>query len=64
MPYPNDRRSGRDRRNQDVGPPPGMAERRRHGERRNLLVEEIQLSERDWELLFHRPPEGDARLGA
>lgn len=58
----DDRRNGADRRVRDAGPPPGVPERRLRGERRHLSVEEIELSERDWERLFHLPLQTAARL--
>lgn len=45
MPHSNKPRSGRDRRNKDLGPPEGWKERRRQPERRLPEVEEISIEE-------------------
>jgi hypothetical protein len=40
-----DKRSGKDRRVLDIGPPPGLAERRLKPERRGPHVEEVEFDE-------------------
>lgn len=40
-----DKRSGKDRRVLDIGPPPGVAERRLRPERRGPHVEEVEFDE-------------------
>lgn len=55
MTYPNERRSGRDRRQVSLGPPAGVEERRWLGDRRHTFVDEVQLTDTDWESLFHVP---------
>lgn len=49
----SNRRSGADRRQENIGPPSGVAERRRLLDRRQIVVEEVELTETDWETLFH-----------
>ena len=49
-----DRRSGKDRRKQDLGPP-GKAERRRSLESRKPDVTEIEMSASDWGALEQLP---------
>jgi hypothetical protein len=46
-----DRRSGRDRRVKDVGPPDGV-ERRHRPDPRRPAVAELELSEAEWERYF------------
>lgn len=53
MAYPINRRSGQDRRQTNLGPPAGFTERRRQRDRRQIVVEEVQLTDTDWEALFH-----------
>lgn len=40
-----DKRSGKDRRVLDIGPPPGIAERRLTPERRHPQIEEVEFDE-------------------
>lgn len=40
-----DKRSGKDRRVLDIGPPPGIAERRLRPERRHPQIEEVEFDE-------------------
>lgn len=48
-----DKRSGcSDRRSEDVGPPSGWKDRRRHVERRIPETVEIEVSEAEWILFF------------
>lgn len=53
MAYLGDKRSGGDRRRTNLGPPSGVGERRRSRERRHFFVDEVLLSDDDWEVLFH-----------
>ena len=41
-----------DRRQDELGPPPGWAERRRRVERRLPTTEETEVSDADWALFF------------
>ena len=50
----SDRRSGKDRRKQDLGPP-GKKERRRSLESRQPDVTEIEMSASDWVALEQLP---------
>lgn len=50
-----DRRSGVDRRQVDVGPRFGERERRRRPDPRKPEVEEIALSDAEWERAFGKP---------
>ena len=59
-PQPPDRRSGRDRRQVDLGPPPGVRERRVSVEPRKPEVLERELTNSEWDSLnepvpFDRP---------
>ena len=47
-----ERRVLTDRRQRNNGPARGCRERRRHVERRLPSVEELAISEADWQLLF------------
>lgn len=47
-----ERRIREDRRKQEVGPPQGWMERRRHVERRLPLVEEDVISPGEWQKYF------------
>ncbi len=47
-----ERRKGNDRRKTDLGPPPGMEERRTSAERRIPEVQEQVLSEEEWDRYF------------
>lgn len=53
MTYTGDRRSGQDRRKANLGPPAGVEERRRIKDRRHIFVDEVNLTDTDWESLFH-----------
>lgn len=53
MAYLGDKRSRGDRRRTSLGPPSGVGKRRRRKDRRHIVVHEIDLSEKDWETLFH-----------
>jgi hypothetical protein len=46
-----ERRSGNDRRQQDIGPP-GKIDRRKTVEARKPEIIEVELSETEWALLF------------
>lgn len=54
-----DRRSGRDRRQREEGPPPGMRERRTHREARRPQVEELEMSLEEFQRLLEQtaPPQ-------
>jgi len=52
---PAERRSGRDRRRVDVGPP-GRFDRRRGVEQRRPEVVEIEMSNTEWAALSDEPP--------
>lgn len=52
MAPPTERRFSIDRRDSDVGPPVGRAERRRRPDRRLPLVTEEQFSYAEWNALF------------
>lgn len=52
-----DRRNQRDRRQRDIGPPDGCAERRQQGDRR-LRSEAYTLSEAEYQRYFGCPPDG------
>lgn len=45
-------RSSRDRRQRDMGPPQGFAERRISVERRQPEVHEVQMTDSQWNQLF------------
>ena len=47
-----EKRSNSDRRKVDLGPPPGMPERRSGRDRRSLVVVEKELSDDEWERYF------------
>ena len=49
-----------DRRSEDVGPPSGWRDRRRHVERRIPTTEEVEVSEEEWETYFVNPPKKSA----
>ena len=51
----NKRGPHEDRRNEDVGPPDGWRERRRHVERRIPTAQEVEVSAEDWEAYFVTP---------
>ena len=51
---PSDRRTGKDRRKRDLGPP-GKLERRRTVESRQPDVSEIEMSASDWGALEQLP---------
>lgn len=51
---PADRRTGKDRRKRDLGPP-GKLERRRTVESRQPDVSEIDMSPAEWNALEHLP---------
>jgi hypothetical protein len=51
MPHPGERRSGKDRRQQELGAPDGM-EKRKKVEDRKPEIFEIMLSEKEWKELF------------
>lgn len=53
MPHPYERRSGKDRRQQELGAPDGM-EKRKKVEDRKPEIFEIVLSETEWEEHFGR----------
>ena len=57
-----ERRSGRDRRQEDVGPP-GKIEQRRRVEARKPEIEEVVLSEAEWEANFGRQPTAPGEAG-
>ena len=44
----NGRRVGDDRRDIDLGPPPGWKDRRRSTERRMPAIDEFEVSEAEW----------------
>ena len=44
-----------DRRIEDIGPPDGWRDRRRHVERRIPTAEEVEVSAEDWETYFVKP---------
>jgi len=48
----NERGPHEDRRIEDVGPPDGWRERRRHVERRIPTAQEVEVSAEDWEALI------------
>ena len=47
-----ERRASRERRQRDVGPPAGCADRRRLTERRVPRLPENTMSDAEWQLLF------------
>ena len=49
-----------DRRSEDVGPPSGWRDRRRHVERRIPTTEEVEVSDEEWETYFVNPPKKSA----
>lgn len=51
----DERRNSGDRREDDVGPPSGWRDRRRHVERRIPEIEEHELSEEEWAEYFLAP---------
>ena len=51
MPYKHERRSGKDRREEELGSP-GKIDLRRHVEARRPEILEIELSETEWEKHF------------
>ncbi|MFT3963219.1 hypothetical protein [Propionivibrio sp.] len=51
MAVSRERRSGKDRRQEDVGPP-GRIEQRRRVEARKPEIEEVVLSDAEWEANF------------
>lgn len=53
MAYTGDRRSGKDRRQRNDGPPAGVEERRQIKDRRQTFVDEVDLTDTDWESLFN-----------
>ena len=57
-----ERRSGSDRRQEDVGPP-GKIEQRRRVEARKPEIAEIVLSEAEWEANFGRRPTAAGEAG-
>ena len=44
-----------DRRIEDVGPPDGWRDRRRHVERRIPVSEEVEVSDEEWDVYFVNP---------
>lgn len=64
MTYPGDRRSGQDRRKINRGPPSGVLERRIVKDRRQIFVDEVELTDTDWESLFHLSGRDAAPSGA
>ncbi|MBN8441897.1 MAG: hypothetical protein J0M28_09410 [Thauera sp.] len=56
-----ERRTGIDRRQKDLGPAAGTAERRRRPDPRKPEVAELQLSDHEWELTFGRLRRQSAR---
>lgn len=59
-----ERRSMSDRRQQDLGPPPGYVERRITADRRATAIAEIQLSEEEWTAYFSAGPRRHKPLAA
>jgi hypothetical protein len=56
-----DKRAPReDRRLEDVGPPDGWRERRKHVERRIPMALEVEVSAEDWEAYFVKPVKAKA----
>jgi hypothetical protein len=60
----DEQRGKRDRRQVNLGPPPGCEERRRNPDRRVARIDELELSEEEWKAYFgdlpeQRAPEGD-----
>jgi hypothetical protein len=51
-------RAANDRRDDDLGPPCGWKDRRRHTERRIPTVEEQTMTEEEW-LSYFSPPTAD-----
>lgn len=51
----NKRRELTDRRDDDIGPPPGWKDRRRRTERRIPEIEEQVISESEWMAYFGNP---------
>jgi hypothetical protein len=57
-----DKRAPReDRRLEDVGPPDGWRERRKHVERRIPMAVEVEVSAEDWEAYFVKPVKAKAQ---
>lgn len=52
----SNRRQQADRRQDDIGPPSGWKDRRRSTERRTPTIEEYEVSESEWLMLFGKPP--------
>ena len=59
-----ERRAQGDRREKDIGPPPGWKERRRTTERRLPKMEEREVSESEWQLYFGHYRSGSATTTA
>ena len=53
----NKRGPHEDRRIEDVGPPDGWRDRRRHVERRIPTAQEVEVSAEEWEAYFVKPAE-------
>jgi hypothetical protein len=51
----NSRGTTIDRREEDIGPPSGWRDRRRHVERRIPQTEEVEVSDEEWVLYFVKP---------
>jgi hypothetical protein len=52
----DDQRGKRDRRQVNLGPPPGCEERRKNPDRRVARIHELELSEEEWKAYFGRLP--------
>jgi hypothetical protein len=53
----DEQRGKRDRRQVNLGPPPGCEERRRNPDRRVARIDELELSEEEWKAYFGDLPE-------
>jgi hypothetical protein len=51
----NTRGNNLDRREEDIGPPAGWRDRRRHVERRIPQTEEVEVSDEEWATYFVKP---------
>ncbi len=51
----NKRGMNDDRRGDDIGPPDGWRDRRRHVERRIPKAEEVEVSDEEWAAYFDNP---------
>lgn len=58
----DERRAVQDRRNDDKGPPAGWTERRRSTERRLPALNELEISESEWQMYFGAKPDESTAL--